>query len=74
MTPTQREYHRAQILRGLAQARRDGVRLGRPPKPFDQVRARELLASGVSRTATARVVGVDKNTIRRMTETDQRAT
>jgi DNA invertase Pin-like site-specific DNA recombinase len=58
------EFERALIAErstaGIAAARRRGARLGRPTVPVDVERARELLASGLSRRAVARELAIPR--------------
>jgi DNA invertase Pin-like site-specific DNA recombinase len=50
--------HAANTRRGMARVRKIGARVGRPPRPFDIVRARELRAAGRPLREIAAEVGV----------------
>lgn len=61
----EREMIRERVRAGLAKAKDSGKRLGRPAKPLDLDRARELLAGGTSFRGAARALSVHPNTLRR---------
>jgi AraC-like DNA-binding protein len=50
---------------GIARARAQGTRIGRPSRELDVRRARELIASGLSTAATARELRVSGSTLAR---------
>ena len=63
------EQERARLIErtraGLERARRLGTRLGRPPKPVDLVRARELRAGGRTLRQVAAALGIGVATLHR---------
>lgn len=65
----EREQIIARTKAGLEQARRKGIRLGRPRARLDVERARRLQASGTSLRAIAKELGVSLTTLARALRT-----
>jgi DNA invertase Pin-like site-specific DNA recombinase len=61
----ERELIRDRVRSGLALARAQGKRIGRPPRHVDAVRVRELRAQGWSWPAIAKEVGAGLGTVHR---------
>jgi DNA invertase Pin-like site-specific DNA recombinase len=62
----ERDLIRDRVLAGLRRARAQGQRLGRPQKhSVDPVKARELLAQGLSLRAVARAFDAHHSAVRR---------
>ena len=59
----ERELIRERVASGVANARRQGKRLGRPRRVFDRARAQELRRQGMSFPGIARELGVGYGTI-----------
>ena len=59
----ERELIRERVASGLANARRQGKRLGRPRRVFDRSRAQELRQQGMSFPRIARELGVGYGTV-----------
>lgn len=71
------EFERGLIVErvkaGLETARKKGKRIGRLPVDVDMQKARELLRGGLSRTKTARALGIGKATLfRRLRDEEKR--
>lgn len=64
----ERDLIRDRVLAGLARARAQGRRLGRPKKAIDRVRAERLLNSGFSLRHVARQLAVSPSTLSRAVE------
>lgn len=63
----EREVLRERIRAGIAQARRKGIRLGRPrAAPGKEIEARELLAEGLSKSEIARRLSISRASVRRL--------
>ena len=70
----ERDLIRDRVLAGLKRARAQGRRLGRPTVQFDRVRASRLLAEGRSIRAVAQLLGVNRMTLTRGSQSLPRAT
>jgi DNA invertase Pin-like site-specific DNA recombinase len=62
----ERDLIRDRVLAGLARAKAQGKRLGRPKRSIDQTRAARLLAEGWSLRHVARQLGVSPSTLSRV--------
>lgn len=65
MAEFERSLIQERIHAGLRRARAQGKRLGRPPKPVDTERVRDLRQQGLSLRAIARETGFNKDAVRR---------
>jgi len=70
----ERDLIRDRVLAGLKRARAQGRRLGRPTVQFDRVRASRLLAEGRSIRAVAQLLGVNRMTLARGSQSLPRPT
>lgn len=67
----ERAQVRARTVAGLDRARRQGVRIGRPPARVDLARAAELRAQGLSYAQIARELRVGASTLHRLLRADE---
>ena len=65
----EREIMRERVRAGLAHARMDGKRLGRPPTAAGKAAsARDLFLAGISKSEIARRLGIGRTSVRRLLE------
>jgi DNA invertase Pin-like site-specific DNA recombinase len=69
MAQLERDVIRDRVLAGLRRAKSQGRRLGRPRVAFDRARANRLLAEGQSVRTVAKLLGVNRMTLTRGTQT-----
>jgi len=64
VTPEEHRLHIAKRTReGIEDARRRGIRIGRPRKQIDLDEARQIMKSGTSMRKTAKILGVGAATL-----------
>ncbi len=69
----EREVLRERVRAGIAQARKRGVRLGRPPTAAGKEHeAGELYESGLSKQAISRALGIPRTSLRRLLSREPR--
>jgi putative DNA-invertase from lambdoid prophage Rac len=61
----EREIIRERVMSGIQQARRQGVKVGRPSRVWDRTKAREMLDQEMTKKEVAKAMGVSRATFYR---------